>query len=231
MSADAVALARRYWPRRALGLPPGQRALDVFPRFADDPRRRPPTVPDEPALVIRGLDRPETVVSVADLVGDPLVVTRTSDFHCVTTWTARGQVWTGVPLATWWRRRIGDPFVAPFASVDGLDGHRAVFVTDDLFAADVLLAWELNGEPLDERHGAPLRLVSPSQYGYKNVKHVAAIELREERPASRLGAKEHLRARVSEEERHSRWPARLVRWPYRFAVPLTAAVAERTARN
>lgn len=165
-----------------------------------------------------------------ELRSSPLVESRTSDFHCVTTWTARRQRWTGVALAVWWRE-CGAPSLAEagdFAVVRGYDGHQAVFRTDDLFADDVMLAWELDHATLDARHGFPLRLVSPSQYGYKNVKHVESIELRDEQPASLLGAKEHLRARVAREERHSRLPGRLVRWPYRLLVPVTAMVAERT---
>ena len=221
----------RYWPRRAPGLPPGQRALDAFPRFADDPRRPPPEVPADPTFTIRSIDGRVRDIAVAELVDSGLVTERTYDFHCVTTWTARNQTWTGVPLVAWWRSALGDPAGASFALVEGLDRHRAVFVADDLLADDVLLAWALNGEPLDARHGAPLRLVSPAQYGYKNVKHVGAIELCTQRPASTLGAKEHLRARVAQEERHARWPARAVRWPYRVVVPLTAIAAERSARS
>jgi DMSO/TMAO reductase YedYZ molybdopterin-dependent catalytic subunit len=40
---------------------------------------------------------------------------------------------------------------------------------------DVLLAFELNGEPLDPAHGAPLRLVVPGWYGMANVKWVTRI--------------------------------------------------------
>lgn len=224
-----------YWPRRAAGLPPGQRALDVFPRFADDPRRRPPAVPDVATLRVRRTDT-EGVAFDAEFRVDELgrqapVVEATADFHCVTTWTARGRRWTGVGLRRWWEHAIGQlPASRQFATVVGHDGHLAVFVVDDLFDDRVILAWALDGTPLDDRHGAPLRLVSPAQYGYKNVKHVAEIGIHTTRPASRLGAKEHLRARVVHEERHSRWPARLVRWPYRLAVPTTSFIAERTAR-
>lgn len=78
---------------------------------------------------------------------------------------------------------------------------------------------------------APRSASSPSQYGYKNVKHVESIALHSERPASLLGPKEHLRARVALEERHSHIPGRLLRWPYRLVVPTTATVAERTLRK
>jgi DMSO/TMAO reductase YedYZ molybdopterin-dependent catalytic subunit len=221
---------RRWWPRRADGLPVGQRALDEFPRFADNPLRPPPSTSGT-TLNITSADLGEIQIPLDELASSALAESRVSDFHCVTTWTARRQTWTGIALAPWWTTRIGPLPREPFAVVGAADGYRAVFRTDDLFADDVMLAWALNNDALDLRHGAPLRLVSPAQYGYKNVKHVGSIALHSERPASLLGPKEHLRARVALEERHSRIPGRLLRWPYRLVVPITAIVAERTLRK
>ena len=45
-----------------------------------------------------------------------------------------------------------------------------------------LLAWEMNGEPLTEEHGAPLRLVIPVKYGIKNIKRIGRIEYTDTRP-------------------------------------------------
>ena len=43
---------------------------------------------------------------------------------------------------------------------------------------DVMLAYEMDGQPPRARvHGAPLRLVIPEMYGYKNVKWVERITL------------------------------------------------------
>jgi DMSO/TMAO reductase YedYZ molybdopterin-dependent catalytic subunit len=224
---DIVRQARHWWPRRAPGLPPGQRALDAFPRFADDPRRPPPAAPPR-ALRITSTATEEVTIGFDELRRSTHAGSIVADFHCVTTWTARRRTWTGVPLRRWWTTSIGPLPTEPFAVVDAADGYGAVFLTDDLFADGVMLAWALDGEPLDRRHGASMRLVSPAQYGYKNVKHVESITLHHARPTSRLGAKEHLRARVELEERHSRIPGRLLRWPYRVAVPITAIVAERT---
>ena len=41
----------------------------------------------------------------------------------------------------------------------------------------MLLAWEMDGKPLAREHGAPVRLVMPEMYGYKNVKWVSRIDL------------------------------------------------------
>ncbi len=42
---------------------------------------------------------------------------------------------------------------------------------------DVMLAYEMDGQPLPREHGAPVRVVIPEMYGYKNVKWVERIEL------------------------------------------------------
>src|SRR6188768_2184983 len=44
-----------------------------------------------------------------------------------------------------------------------------------------LLAWALNGAPLDRNHGFPLRVVMPGWYGVANVKWLAEIRLQENR--------------------------------------------------
>ncbi len=116
-----------------------------------------------------------------------------------------------------------------YVEVIGADRFRAVFTLDDLLGPEVLVATSLDGEPLDLRHGAPWRLVSPVQYGYKSVKHLCGLKLHVTQPASVLGSMEHLRARVALEERHARLPARLVRLPYRLLIPLTIKQAERAA--
>jgi DMSO/TMAO reductase YedYZ molybdopterin-dependent catalytic subunit len=41
--------------------------------------------------------------------------------------------------------------------------------------ADAMLAYEMDGKPLRREHGAPVRVVIPEMYGYKNVKWVERI--------------------------------------------------------
>ena len=219
----------RLWPRPAAGLPPGQRLMqDSVPRFGNQPQNPPPTAgPVE--LRIDGLGIAEPfVVTRADLDSLPHRE-QVSDFHCVTTWSVRGLRWTGVPMRDFWHEVVVprlDPAVG-FALVEarGRDGYKVVLCLEDLLGDEVLLARELDGNPLDARHGAPLRVVSPAQYGYKSVKHLTGLRLRGERPPGRL---EHLRGRVALEERHDRVPGNLLRWPYRALIVPTAMLAERS---
>jgi len=74
----------RYWPRRAGGLPPGQRLMTEMPRFTDLPHLPPPEMSSEPRLEIS--NEGETI---AVLTGEDIEALKPTDhladFHCVTT--------------------------------------------------------------------------------------------------------------------------------------------------
>ena len=62
---------------------------------------------------------------------------------------------------------------------------REVFYTRSLpvevaMSPDILLAWEMNGQPLSPEHGFPLRLVVPGWYGMASVKWLKEIRVVEE---------------------------------------------------
>ncbi len=61
--------------------------------------------------------------------------------------------------------------------VRGLDGFVARLLLRKALDPSVMLADRLDGEPLNLKHGAPLRLVAPRHYEFKNIKHVKSIEL------------------------------------------------------
>lgn len=54
---------------------------------------------------------------------------------------------------------------------------------DEALSDDVLLAWDMNGRPLEPQHGFPLRLVVPGWYGMAHVKWLNSIEVSPEAPA------------------------------------------------
>jgi DMSO/TMAO reductase YedYZ molybdopterin-dependent catalytic subunit len=100
-----------------------------------------------------------------------------SDFHCVTGWSVHNVRWAGV--------RLRDVFAGAKPT---FDAHGVEFVsaevpyvdyltTREALLHDVLLAYEMDGKPLPREHGAPVRLVIPEMYGYKNVKWVSAVNL------------------------------------------------------
>jgi DMSO/TMAO reductase YedYZ molybdopterin-dependent catalytic subunit len=89
---------------------------------------------------------------------------------------------------------------------------------------DVLLADRLDGQPLSIQHGAPLRIVAPAHYGYKNVKHLNRIDfLTEGSEYNRAGYRfmDHPRARVAFEERGIGAPGWLLRIAYRPLIKST----------
>ena len=46
-----------------------------------------------------------------------------------------------------------------------------------------LLCYEMNGQPLSNEHGAPLRLAIPVKYGIKNIKRIGTLTYTNQRPA------------------------------------------------
>lgn len=62
---------------------------------------------------------------------------------------------------------------------------RKYYVGFDIASAlheQTLLCYEMNGEPLSNDHGAPLRLVTAVKYGYKSLKRVGTIIFGDDRP-------------------------------------------------
>jgi len=104
------------------------------------------------------------------------------DFKCVEGWSTVTQ-FAGA--------RLSD-FTAKFAP--GSEKAQCVglktpdeeyYVSIDMPSAmhpQTLLAWEMNGQPLTAKHGAPLRLVTPVKYGIKNIKRIGSIQFTDSRP-------------------------------------------------
>jgi DMSO/TMAO reductase YedYZ molybdopterin-dependent catalytic subunit len=224
-------------------LPPGQRAVDGFPRFGAHLNQPAPAVPADPVIEIDGAVTEPFSVPLAELGALPRRELA-ADFHCVAGWSATGLRWEGVAFEVFYRAII-EPSLRPNATVThlvlaGLDGYRAVVTIDDAMAEDVLIADRLDGLPIDGDHGAPARFVSPSQYGFVNTKHLCRIEVHTREPSqdySRLSRlvqvflrgpfAPHSRARVWKEERHRHLPARVARPVYRLAIAPIMFLCER----
>jgi DMSO/TMAO reductase YedYZ molybdopterin-dependent catalytic subunit len=60
---------------------------------------------------------------------------------------------------------------------------------------DLILAYERNGEPLEERNGFPLRLIVPGWYGIANVKWLKRIEVRDRRYMGKYMGRDYVTVR------------------------------------
>ena len=66
---------------------------------------------------------------------------------------------------------------------------------EDALKIPTLLAYERNGKPLEQRNGAPLRLIVPGWYGIANVKWLKRIEVRDTRYVSRFMGRDYVTVR------------------------------------
>ena len=212
----------------APALPPGQFVHANFDRFGLGLfANRFPARPDRARLSVGG--DVDHVLDVSDQLQTLPRVDQISDFHCVTTWSVLGLRWSGYRFRDFYEQ-IALPMAKPkhnalFVVLKGQDGFRTCMHLSDLLADDVLLADRLNGEALGVAHGAPLRLIAPAHYGYKNMKHLEAVEFWTDRRNYRFpfpypDLMDHPRARVEFEERASFLPLWLIRPLYRALMPL-----------
>ncbi|MDH3676642.1 MAG: molybdopterin-dependent oxidoreductase [Anaerolineae bacterium] len=80
----------------------------------------------------------------------------------------------------------------------------------DAMHPDNLLCYEMNGEPLPARNGAPLRLIAPGWYGIANVKWLQRIEIWNTRLANRFMARDYVTLRQEGTEAEPVWTESLV---------------------
>jgi DMSO/TMAO reductase YedYZ molybdopterin-dependent catalytic subunit len=127
-------------------------------------------------LEIAGLVKKPLSLSYDDLLALPRVE-QISTFHCVTGWTVKNVHWAGI--------RFKD-LLAPAEPLPEARAIRFVSLeqpyTDSLtlpqaMQGDVMLAYEMDAQPLSRPHGAPARVVIPEMYGYKGVKWLTRMEL------------------------------------------------------
>jgi DMSO/TMAO reductase YedYZ molybdopterin-dependent catalytic subunit len=132
-------------------------------------------------LEIGGLVRRPKSFSYEELLALPRAH-QVSTFHCVTGWTVRNVRWSGVRFKT-----LLD-LVEPLSSAHALRFDSLEVPYNDSLTLeqaqlhDVMLALEMDGEPLSRPHGSPARVVIPEMYGYKGVKWLTRIELLARQP-------------------------------------------------
>jgi len=113
------------------------------------------------------------------------------EFKCVEGWS-QIQHWGGVRLADFMKHHKlgtrpgsagGPDDLYKFVGMETPD--KAYYVGIDMPSAlhpQTLLAYELNGQPISQQHGAPVRLIIPHKYGVKNLKRIGRIFFADTRP-------------------------------------------------
>jgi DMSO/TMAO reductase YedYZ molybdopterin-dependent catalytic subunit len=132
-------------------------------------------------LRIDGLVERPVDLGIADLRALPSR-TQITRHDCVEGWSAIGK-WQGAQLGPL-LQSVGLKPNARFAVMHCADnyggGADMYYESIDLvdgFHPQTILAYDLNGQPLDIAHGAPLRLRVERQLGYKHAKYLMRIEM------------------------------------------------------
>jgi DMSO/TMAO reductase YedYZ molybdopterin-dependent catalytic subunit len=128
-------------------------------------------------LTIKGLVEKPEMLALADLRRLPQD-TQLSRMKCVQCWSSRAS-WGGFRFGH--LLEIAKPKKnAKAVRIDCADKWYEYFTIQDLLSHRVLFAMDMQGKPLPDRHGAPLRLIDPSRYGYKSAKLITSIEFVEQ---------------------------------------------------
>jgi len=134
---------------------------------------------------LKSLGEPIEVVAVNQCSGNSRGFSNPRVFGAQLANGAMGNArWVGVPLKTVLNKagvRPGSRHVV----FNGLDGpilpstpdFRKSLAIEHAMTADVLLAWEMNGEAIPMLNGYPLKLIVPGYFGTYWVKHLSDIEV------------------------------------------------------
>ena len=89
----------------------------------------------------------------------------------------------------WWRGMRLTEVLADLGAEPDADATHLVFTCHDGYRTTIpladldgrlMLVWEMNGEPLPEDHGFPVRMLTPGRFGTKNPKWVQGIAFEQE---------------------------------------------------
>jgi DMSO/TMAO reductase YedYZ molybdopterin-dependent catalytic subunit len=153
-------------------LPPGQRETTGFPVLSKE--ETPSWSADTWKFDVWGAVDEELSFSLNEFRDLPHETQR-QDFHCVTGWSRLDCEFTGVTFPTL-AELAGVRDEAVHVMFHALDGYTTNLALSDCLREEVMFAWELDGEPLPDDHGGPVRVVTPHRYAYKGAKWVCGVE-------------------------------------------------------
>lgn len=159
-----------------LRLPPGQRLVTGFPVL--DLGYQPMFFEQKYRFEVTG--EVENPISLTWEEFKKLPKTElTADFHCVTKWSKFDVKWGGVLLKDL-LAIVKPKDTAKFVVQFGMDDYTTNVPLVALEKENVILAYELEGEPLPREHGGPLRMIIPQLYAWKGSKFLKKLEFRKE---------------------------------------------------
>lgn len=142
------------------------------------------------SLIIDGLVKNKVRLDFRELLKLPQV-TQISDFHCVEGWSVKDIKWGGIrfeeivkivkplPEAKYAIfHALGETHDHPHGQYNYVESFPITHLLDP--KKECLLALTMNGKPLPHDHGAPMRVISPYDFGYKSIKFVYRIDFAEE---------------------------------------------------
>ena len=154
-------------------LPPGQTEAKGTPLRHIGPI--PKYDPNTWRLEVTGEAEKPTTFTLEDLKAQPSVISL-SDFHCVEGWSILNNKWEGIAFETI-TKTVKPKKTAKYATFECSDGYTTSLPLSDLLQNKALLAYKLDDKPLPPERGAPLRLITPQKYAYKNPMWLKKIKL------------------------------------------------------
>ena len=158
-------------------LPPNQKSIKRILRWGTDHPGITSTNPridiNTYVLTVEGEVKNPVKLSWSEVLALPRTVS-VSDFHCVEGWSVLDCRWEGV-LFRDLEKLVKPKPTAQAATFECADKYTTSLFLSELAGDDVLLAYKLNGEPLEEGLGFPLRLIVPSKYAYKSALWVTRV--------------------------------------------------------
>jgi DMSO/TMAO reductase YedYZ molybdopterin-dependent catalytic subunit len=107
---------------------------------------------------------------------------KTSDIHCVTSWSRYDNEWEGVSTHDL-LEAAGVKDTAHHIVLHGNDGYTTNLTLADFASEDGILVHSWQGKPLTPEHGGPVRLILPHLYLWKSAKWLRRIQfVREDHP-------------------------------------------------
>ena len=105
------------------------------------------------------------------------------EFKCIEGWS-QVSWWGGVKFSDLVQHyRLQPETTRDYVGMSTPDDNYYVGIdTPSALHPQTILAYEMNGQPLPIRHGAPLRLIIPVKYGVKNLKRVGKLFFSNTRP-------------------------------------------------